>query len=178
MMVHFGFVPARRRPLVLAPLVVGTLLATLDSPAGAQPMCIGDCNGDASVTVNEIITLANIALGSANASACPNGIPSGGVDISLIIQAVNNALNGCPGGPTPPPTVPPAQISVTITSGIFTIIPAGAPPASVTAQVSNSSQAVTWSLVEGSPATDCSPVCGTLGTPSTVSISHNLSCSA
>jgi hypothetical protein len=156
MMVHFGFVPARRRPFFLAPLVVGTLLATLDSPAVAQPLCIGDCNGDASVTMNEIITLVNIALGSADASACANGIPSdGGDEIGLIIQAVNNALNGCPGG----------VISVTITSGIFTIIPAGAPPASVTAQVSNSSQAVTWSLVEGSPATNCSPGCGTLGTP-------------
>ena len=57
--------------------------------------CAGDCNGDGEVTVNEIITLVNIALGNAGASACPDGIPSGGsVNIALIIQAVNNALSG------------------------------------------------------------------------------------
>jgi Right handed beta helix region/Chlamydia polymorphic membrane protein (Chlamydia_PMP) repeat len=51
--------------------------------------CAGDCDGGGSVTVNEIITLVNIALGSADASACPHGVPSGGsVDVALIIQAV------------------------------------------------------------------------------------------
>jgi hypothetical protein len=60
-------------------------------------LCVGDCDGSGDVTVNEIITLVNVALGSANASACPNGIPSGGsVDIALIIQAVNHALTSCP----------------------------------------------------------------------------------
>jgi len=48
------------------------------------------------VNVNELITMVNIDLGTADASACPNGIPSGGnVDIALLIQAVNNALNAC-----------------------------------------------------------------------------------
>jgi hypothetical protein len=51
------------------------------------------------VTVDEIITLVNIDLGTADAGACPHGIPSGAaVDITLIIQAVNNALGSCPGG--------------------------------------------------------------------------------
>jgi hypothetical protein len=60
-------------------------------------VCTGDCDGDHSVTVDEIITLVNIALGSAEASACPNGVPTGAtVDITLIIQAVNNALSTCP----------------------------------------------------------------------------------
>jgi len=58
--------------------------------------CVGDCNGDGQVTVNEILTLVNIALGNADATACPNGIPSGAqVDVALILTAVNNALNGC-----------------------------------------------------------------------------------
>jgi hypothetical protein len=48
------------------------------------------------VTVDEIITLVNIALGNAQASACLHGVPSGAdVDVGLIIQAVNAALNGC-----------------------------------------------------------------------------------
>jgi hypothetical protein len=43
--------------------------------------------------------MVNIALGNAQPSACPHGIPSGAeVDIALIIQAVNNALSSCPAG--------------------------------------------------------------------------------
>ena len=65
---------------------------------GATPSgCAGDCEGSGDVTVNEIIILVNIDLGTADPSACPNGIPSGDtVDITLIVQAVNNALNSCP----------------------------------------------------------------------------------
>ena len=40
--------------------------------------------------------MLNIALGTADASACPHGIPSGGsVDITLIVKAVGYALNNC-----------------------------------------------------------------------------------
>jgi len=58
--------------------------------------CVGDCDGDGYVTINELITLVNVDLGATDASACPSGIPSGReVDIVLILQAVDNALNGC-----------------------------------------------------------------------------------
>jgi hypothetical protein len=61
-------------------------------------VCVGDCNDDGTVTIDEILTMVNIALGNADATACPNGIPSGTqVDVALILQAVNNALNGCGG---------------------------------------------------------------------------------
>ena len=61
------------------------------------PTCVGDCNGDGEVTVDDLLTMVNIALGSAQPSACPHGVSSGAeVDIALIIQAVNNALNECP----------------------------------------------------------------------------------
>ncbi len=70
------------------------------TPTTAAASCIGDCDGSHTVTVNEIITLVNIALGDAQAAACANGISSGDpVDITLIVQAINNALNGCPAGP-------------------------------------------------------------------------------
>jgi len=60
-------------------------------------VCAGDCDGDGQVTVNEIVLLVNIDLGSADASACPHGIPPGSeVDITLIVRAVNNALGACP----------------------------------------------------------------------------------
>lgn len=60
-----------------------------------QATCVGDCDGNGSVTVDELITLVNIALGDEQPSACSN-VPNGTtVDIVLIIQAVNNALSGC-----------------------------------------------------------------------------------
>jgi hypothetical protein len=69
-------------------------IAMVTRSAAAQ--CVGDCDGGASVTVNEVINLVNIALGAQTESACPNGIPSGAeVTVALIIQAVNNALSGC-----------------------------------------------------------------------------------
>jgi hypothetical protein len=89
---------------VRAAAVVGT---------GTVGSCVGDCDSSGEVTVNELITLVNIALGTADNSACPHGIPAAAtVDISLIIQAVNNALNGCPAPPASPtpivtPTVTP-----------------------------------------------------------------------
>lgn len=67
------------------------------TPTPSSAPCIGDCNGDQIVTVDEILILVNIVLGNAQASACPDGIPSGvEVDIAVIIQAVNNALASCP----------------------------------------------------------------------------------
>lgn len=62
-------------------------------PQDRLPICIGDCNRDGQVAVDELITLVSIALGNAELSACPNGVVA--VDIALIVQAVNNALNGC-----------------------------------------------------------------------------------
>jgi hypothetical protein len=60
------------------------------------PVCVGDCDGTRTVVINNIITLVNIALGTAQPSACPHGIPAGDeVNIALIIRAVNNALSEC-----------------------------------------------------------------------------------
>jgi len=87
-----------------APTVTFTSIATLTAtftpsptPTAASSVCVGDCDASGDVTVNEIIVLVNIDLGTADASACPNGIPSGGsVDITLIVKAVGYALNNCP----------------------------------------------------------------------------------
>lgn len=69
-------------------------------------VCAGDCAETRMVAVGGLVTLVNIALGNAQPSACPNGIPTGTtVDVALLIQAVNNALSGCP-GPSPVTTAP------------------------------------------------------------------------
>lgn len=62
------------------------------------PGCVGDCNNDKQVTINELITGVNIALGSSPISACPSfdANNSGDVTINEIISAVNNALGSCP----------------------------------------------------------------------------------
>lgn len=65
----------------------------------AAPACVGDCNGDGEVTVDELLTGVNIALGSLPIERCPvfdaNG--DGAVTVNEILVAVNNALGGCPG---------------------------------------------------------------------------------
>ena len=94
----------RRVWSVWLPLSLGLLYAamSLAAPATAQPVCVGDCNGSGDVTVDELIIMVNIALGNAQSSACPNGVPTGAtVDITLIIEAVSNSLNGCAAIPTP-----------------------------------------------------------------------------
>ncbi len=68
--------------------------------------CTGDCNADGYVTVDEIITMVNIALGNTDLSACADGDMSGDGQITVdeIITALNNALNGC--GVLPPTSQP------------------------------------------------------------------------
>jgi hypothetical protein len=79
---------------------VATATPTVTTPTPTDTpiaVCIGDCNGDRAVLVNELITLVNIALGGAPSSQCPNGIPPAvSVDIALLVRAVGNALSGCP----------------------------------------------------------------------------------
>jgi hypothetical protein len=70
-----------------------------DTGAATCRSCVGDCNGDGEVTINEIILLVNIALGNTPLSACTAGDADarGTIEINEIIIAVNNALSGCPG---------------------------------------------------------------------------------
>ncbi len=67
-------------------------------PTRTAGACVGDCNGDGVVGINELITGVNIDLGIDPSSVCPalncntNDL---GVYIDCLIIAVNNALNGC-----------------------------------------------------------------------------------
>jgi hypothetical protein len=71
--------------------------STGPTPTAVPGVCIGDCNGDHQVTVNELIQMVNIALGSADVSTCPAGDPNADGDIAVneIVAGVNNLLNGC-----------------------------------------------------------------------------------
>jgi len=63
----------------------------------AAPVCVGNCNGDGAVTVDELLTAVNIALGISPVEQCPafdvNG--DGAVTVNEILAGVTNALNGC-----------------------------------------------------------------------------------
>jgi hypothetical protein len=67
------------------------------SPTPTHKSCVGDCNSTGQVTVDELLTMVNIALGNADVSTCLAGDANhdGQVTIDEILTAVNNALNGC-----------------------------------------------------------------------------------
>lgn len=63
----------------------------------AQPACAGDCNGDQQVTVDELITAVNIALGLRPIDDCvvSDSNLDRQVTIDELLTAVNRALAGC-----------------------------------------------------------------------------------
>ena len=61
-----------------------------------QITCVGDCNGDGEVTVNELVAMVNSALGPRRRLACAGDANGDGqITINEIVAGVNNALNGC-----------------------------------------------------------------------------------
>ncbi|MBI4518264.1 MAG: hypothetical protein HY699_20890 [Deltaproteobacteria bacterium] len=69
------------------------------TPTSATPgLCAGDCDGGAEVTVDELVTGVNIALGNLALAACPafDTTIDGEVTIEELVAAVNAALAGCP----------------------------------------------------------------------------------
>lgn len=78
-----------------------TATATADiaaTPTGtAGVVCVGDCNGNGAVAINELVLAVGIALGNNTISQCmsvdANG--NGTVAINELVQAVGNALEGC-----------------------------------------------------------------------------------
>ena len=69
---------------------------------GPAATCIGDCDGGGSVTIAELVTVVNIALATAQISACAVGDADndGHITVDELVRAVNNALYGC--GLAPP----------------------------------------------------------------------------
>jgi hypothetical protein len=59
--------------------------------------CVGDCNENGVVSVDELVLGIEVSLGEAPVSACPtlDRDGNGEADISENVTAVRNALNGC-----------------------------------------------------------------------------------
>ncbi|HVM98360.1 MAG TPA: hypothetical protein VMT89_18345 [Candidatus Acidoferrales bacterium] len=81
---------------VLALPAILTLSLCFES-AEAQ-FCVGDCNLDDTVTIDELIVGVNIALGLRGRHDCPpfDNNNDNSVTIDELIQAVRSALDGCP----------------------------------------------------------------------------------
>lgn len=75
------------------------------SLAGAvtNSVCDGDCDRLGAVTVDELVTLVSVALGTRSIDQCASGDGDGDGKITVdeIIVAAGRALGGCPPVPTP-----------------------------------------------------------------------------
>src|SRR5262245_19402833 len=99
-------------------------------PAAALT-CVGDCGGNGTVDIADLIIGVNIALGLQTVADCDAFANSNGeVDVAQLIQGVRNALNGCPSPPTPSGTVAPTSTPNTTVAPTCT--PANTPTATPT----------------------------------------------
>lgn len=93
--------PSAATATVTPPTPPATPSATATPPPGATAtatpaLCTGDCNGDGSVMINELIIGVRIALGQSAVGECPAlANAENVVDIVQLIRAVNNTLNAC-----------------------------------------------------------------------------------
>jgi hypothetical protein len=85
---------------IARPITLGVLPVTLVCGV-ARAVCVGDCNGDNDVTVDDLVTMVDIAMFTRPIEACPlaDVDGNGGVTVDEIVAAVGNALVGC--GPAP-----------------------------------------------------------------------------
>ena len=119
-------------------LFLGVLTLLLCAAVATAQSCPGDCDGSGDVSINELIVMVNIALGSAPVSDCPAGDADGNgvISINEVIAAVNAALNGCGGvAPTPTPTPMSTTHMVLVGSEGFSFS-----PSSLTIQVGDTVQ--------------------------------------
>jgi YVTN family beta-propeller protein len=131
----------RPRAVAVAFVVLPTPTATPIPTASPTPtlsvegVCIGDCDRNRVVSVDELVTGVNIGVGALDVSSCPEFDPdlSRTVTIDELVRGVAAALDGCPADETPTPT-PPASATVSKTAlsltptGTSTSTATGTPP--------------------------------------------------
>ncbi|MEO8603138.1 MAG: hypothetical protein ABI629_11235 [bacterium] len=116
--------------LLVCLLTVGAVSGAAAAGLGAalaDVACVGDCDGNAEVAVNELVVGVGIALGSRTVDDCLAADPNFDRDIAVseLVAAVNSLLNGCGGA------------SATATPTIDIAIPSqtGSPAATATAEL-------------------------------------------
>lgn len=73
------------------------LLAALAIPTSLNAACTGDCNDDKTVSIDELVTLVNVALGRASLDLCPFGDRNhdGAIAIDELVRSVGHAVDQC-----------------------------------------------------------------------------------
>lgn len=87
--------PAAVSTATATPTSTTTPTSTASSTPG-EP-CVGDCNGDGLVTVDEIVSGVAMALGNLAVEECPSfdRDRSATVTVDELVEAIQKALNGC-----------------------------------------------------------------------------------
>ncbi len=82
----------------LPPTPTTTPTRPLATRTPGPSMCVGDCDSDGAVTIDNILVMVNVALEVSPVNACLAGDANGDGTITVdeIILAVNNALGECP----------------------------------------------------------------------------------
>jgi len=84
----------RSRRRLVAGAAASVLLLTATAPAAA---CISDCDEDGRVTVNELVTATNLAIGEALPDKCAGADSDGDGTVTPVemLAALRDALGGC-----------------------------------------------------------------------------------
>ncbi|HVN86045.1 MAG TPA: hypothetical protein VMW17_14495 [Candidatus Binatia bacterium] len=125
-----------RRSVVSSALLIWMMVC--GRAVGQTPdTCVGDCDHNNKVTVDELVVGVNIALGSLNVELCRALDPdmNDRVEVDALVKAVNNSLVGCPGAPTVTPIA-----STTTPSPTATLPPTLTPTATATETASATPQ--------------------------------------
>jgi Phosphoinositide phospholipase C, Ca2+-dependent len=79
-------------------LLIVILVLACARGASALVTCESDCNGDRTVTVDELIRSVSIALGSEPISSCPAADTTGDLQVMIVdvVSGLRRALEGCP----------------------------------------------------------------------------------
>ena len=83
-------------------LILTLVLLLLPAPGRASvPFCIGDCDGEGMVTIDDLVLGVSVVAGNAPASACGAVLcmHPGDPQIACLVIAVNNALGAVCGEP-------------------------------------------------------------------------------
>jgi Alpha/beta hydrolase domain len=88
---------SRHRLFRIAFVAVAAALAVPVGAARGATACVGDCNRDGAVTIDELMRGVGLALGQAPIAECPefdcNG--EGVVTVDCLLQGVKGAVDGC-----------------------------------------------------------------------------------
>ena len=86
-------------PVGNTPTATRTVVSGTPTASPTQGACIGDCDNDLQVRINELVLGANIALNVAELSECPefDEDNDGRAEVNELILGIIGALNGCVG---------------------------------------------------------------------------------